>query len=65
MEQERVSWTLGYTLQPRPFESLRIDCTIEGFRKDGELMHEASDRVYEMVENQLKIKLREAREELS
>lgn len=65
MEPERVSWTLGYTLQPRAFESIRIDCTIEGYRKDGELMHETSERVYKLVEEQLVAKLREARKELS
>jgi hypothetical protein len=65
MEQEKVTWTLGYTLQPRAFESLRIDCEIQGFRKDNETIQEASQRVYKMVETQLIEKLKEAREELS
>ena len=65
MEPEKITWTLGYTLQPRAFESLRLDCQIQGYKKDNETITEASERVYKMVETQLIEKLKEAREELS
>ena len=65
MEPTRISWTLGYTLQPRAFESIRIDCTVSDYKHEDETASEASDRVYKFVENQVVHKLREAREELS
>lgn len=64
-EPERISWALGYTLQPRSFESLRVDVRIEGFKEPHESMKEASDRVYAFAEQELKNKIREARREIA
>jgi hypothetical protein len=60
-----VSWSLGYTLNTGNFQSLRLDCQIEDFVREGESTKEASDRVYKFVEEQLSEKLMEARRELA
>lgn len=65
MEPTKISWTLGYTMQPRQFESLRIDCSVTDYKHEGETASEASERVYKFVEQQLIEKLHEAREELA
>jgi methyl coenzyme M reductase subunit D len=65
MEPTRVTWTLGYTLNTGNFQSLRLDCQVEDYVRDGESTKEASDRVYGFVEEQLVEKLSEAKEELS
>ncbi len=62
---DRITWMLGMTLQPRQFESIRIDCKIEGSREAGETLEEASSRVYKVVLDQISEKVREAREEMS
>lgn len=64
MEQTKVQWSLGYTLNTGNFQSLRIDCQVEDHVRDGETTKEASDRVYSFVEQQLIEKLQEAKEEL-
>jgi hypothetical protein len=65
MESTKVSWSLGFTLNTGNFQSLRLDCQIEDFVRDGESTKEASDRVYKFVEGQLSEKISEAREELA
>lgn len=65
MEPTKISWNLGYTMQPRQYESLRIDCSVTDYKHDDETVSEASERVYKFVEDQLIQKLKEAREELS
>jgi len=65
MEQERVSWSVGYTHQPRNFESIRLDLTLDGFREQGETLGEAADRVYKVAIEQLVEKLNEARRDLA
>lgn len=65
MESTKVQWSLGFTLNTGNFQSLRIDCQIEDFVRDGESTKDASDRVYKFVEEQLSEKLTEARKELS
>jgi methyl coenzyme M reductase subunit D len=64
MEPTRVTWTLGYTLNTGNFQSLRLDCQVEDYVREGESTKEASNRVYAFVEEQLVDKLKEAREEL-
>ena len=64
MEPTKIQWYLGYTLNTGNFQSLRLDCQVTDYQREGELAHEASDRVYAFVEQQLVEKLREAREEL-
>jgi hypothetical protein len=65
MESTKVQWSLGYTLNTGNFQSLRLDCQVSDFVRDGESSKEASDRVYAFVEQQLVEKLSEAKEELS
>ena len=65
MEPTKVSWSLGYTLNTGNFQSLRLDCQVNDFVRDGETTKEASDRIYAFVEQQLIEKLNEAKEELS
>ena len=65
MEPTKVSWSLGYTLNTGNFQSLRLDCQVSDFVREGESTKEASDRVYAFVEQQLIEKLNEAKEELS
>jgi hypothetical protein len=60
-----VSWSLGYTLNTGNFQSLRIDCQVEDYVREGESTKDASDRVYSFVEDQLVTKLNEAKEELA
>jgi hypothetical protein len=64
MESTKVQWSLGFTLNTGNFQSLRLDCQIEDFVREGESTKEASDRVYKFVEEQLSEKLTEARKEL-
>jgi hypothetical protein len=65
MEPTRVTWTLGYTLNTGNFQSLRLDCQVEDFVREGESTKDASNRVYGFVEEELVDKLNKAREELA
>jgi hypothetical protein len=60
----KVQWSLGYTLNTGNFQSLRLDCQVEDFVREGESTKEASDRIYSFVEDQLIEKLKEAKEEV-
>jgi hypothetical protein len=64
MEPTKIQWSLGYTLNTGNFQSLRLDCQISDFVREGETTRQASDRVYTLVENELTMKLQEAKEEL-
>ena len=55
---------MGYTLNTGNFQSLRLDCQVEDYVREGESTKDASDRVYSFVEEQLIEKLQEAKEEL-
>ena len=63
-ETTKVQWTLGYTLNTGNFQSLRLDCQVEDYVREGETTKVASDRVYDFVEQQLIEKLNEAKEEI-
>lgn len=65
MEPTKIQWSLGYTLNTGNFQSLRLDCQISDHVREGETTRQASDRVYALVENELTMKLQEAKEELS
>ena len=65
MEPTKIQWSLGYTLNTGNFQSLRLDCQVTDFQREGESATDASDRVYAFVEQQLVRKLQEAKEELS
>lgn len=64
MEETKVQWLLGYTLNTGNFQSLRMDCQVTDHVRAGESTKEASDRVYAFVEAQLVDKLNEAKEAL-
>lgn len=64
METTKVQWSIGYTMNTGNFQSLRLDCQVTDYVRDGESTREASDRVYAFVETQLIEKLNEAKEEL-
>ena len=65
MESTEVQWSLGYTMNTGNFQSLRLDCQVNDFVRDGETTKEASDRIYAFVEQQLIDKLQEGKEELA
>jgi hypothetical protein len=65
MEPTKVQWALGYTVNTGNFQSLRIDCQVEDFVREGESTKDASSRVYRFVEEELLEKLNEAKEELA
>lgn len=65
MEPTKIQWSLGYTLNTGNFQSLRLDCQISDHVREGETTRQASDRVYALVENELTMKLQEAKEELA
>ena len=35
MEPTKVSWSLGYTMNMGNFESLRLDCQVADYQRDG------------------------------
>ena len=65
MEATKVQWSLGYTMNTGNFQSLRLDCQVTDYVREGESTKEASNRVYAFVEEQLVEKLNEAKEELA
>jgi len=65
VEPTKIQWTLGYTVNVGNFQSLRLDCGVTDHARDGETAKEASDRIYEFVEQELVGKLEKAKEELS
>lgn len=62
-DSTKVSVTLGYTLNLGNFQSLRLDLGVVEFRKNGESIDQAFERVYKFVEDKLTDKIREAQEE--
>jgi len=64
VEPTKVQWSLGYTLNTGNFQSLRIDCQVNDYVREGETTKDASDRVYAFVEQQLVEKLNEAKGEI-
>jgi hypothetical protein len=47
------------------FESLRLDCQVSDYIRDEETARAASDRIYQLVEDELLRKLKEVQEEIS
>jgi len=64
MEPTKVQWSIGYTMNTGNFQSLRLDCQVNDYVREGETTKDASDRVYAFVEQQLVEKLSEAKEEI-
>lgn len=65
MEPTKIQWSLGYTKNLGNFESLRLDCQVSDYIRDDETARVASDRIYQLVEDELMHKLKEVQEELS
>ena len=55
---------LQYTKNLGNYESMRVSIGIEDFRRDGESIDEATERVYKFVEGKLEQKLLDIAEDL-
>lgn len=64
MEPTKVQWSLGYTMNLGNFESLRLDVQVSDYVRDNETTQQASDRVYKFTEEQLQVKVVEAKQEI-
>jgi hypothetical protein len=60
-----VKVELHFTRNLGNFENIKIGIAIEDFVRDGENTSQATDRVYEFVENKLMEKVLEIEEELN
>lgn len=61
----RVHWSLSFTANLGNFESLRIEGGVETDSRPGENVVQALNRVYEVVENELMVKVRDAKEAIA
>jgi hypothetical protein len=64
MNQTSVRVELSFTRNLGNYESIKVNIGIEDFRRDGETIDEATNRVYAFVENKLTEKVNEIEEEL-
>jgi len=55
---------LQYTKNLGNYESMRVSIGIEDFRRDGETIDEATERVYKFVEDKLERKMLDIAEDL-
>ena len=62
-ENTKMSVTLGYTLNLRNFQSLRIDLGVVDSKRNGETPDQAFERIYKFVEDKLTEKVKEAEAE--
>ena len=62
--QTSVRVELSFTRNLGNYESIKVNIGIEDFRRDGETIDEATNRVYTFVENKLTEKVNEIEEEL-
>jgi hypothetical protein len=60
----RVTVSLGFTKNLGNFESLRVDIGVQDFVRSGENISDATDRVYQFVENKLVEKQQEIAKEI-
>jgi len=63
-EATKVKVSLGITMNLKNYQSLRIDVGIEDYKREGESMDAAMDRVYKYVEKQLEGRVDETCEEI-
>ena len=64
MNNTNVRVELQYTKNLGNYESMRVSIGIEDFRRDGESIDEATERVYKFVEGKLEQKLLDIAEDL-
>jgi hypothetical protein len=62
--QTNVRVELSFTRNLGNYESIKVNIGIEDFKRDGESIDEATNRVYAFVENKLTEKVNEIEEEL-
>lgn len=62
MEETKIRWSLGYTVNTGDFEFLRVDCSIEDHIRANEEFAQANERIYKTVEGQLLARVNEARQ---
>lgn len=63
--QTSVKVDLSFTRNLGNFESIKVNIGIEDFVRQGEHIDDATNRVYDFVENKLMDKVREIEEELN
>jgi hypothetical protein len=64
LNQTNVKVELSFTRNLGNYESIKVNIGIEDFRREGETIDEATNRVYTFVENKLTEKVNEIEEEL-
>ena len=64
MNNTNIRVELQYTKNLGNYESMRIAIGIEDFRRDGESIDEATERIYKFVEDKLEQKLLDVAEDL-
>jgi hypothetical protein len=57
--QTNIRVELQYTMNLGNYESLKIMIGVEDYRRDGESMDDATDRIYKFVEEKLSDKISE------
>lgn len=63
-EITRVKAGLSVTINLKNYQNIKIEVGIEDFRRNGETMDQAMDRVYKFVESQLEKRIDETIEEV-
>lgn len=56
-----ITWSIGYTHNLGNFQSLRLDVGVKDFKRSGETVQQASERVYRFAESELSKKVEEAK----
>jgi len=64
MDQTKIKVDLQFTKNLGNYENLKISIGIEDYKRPGESTSDATDRVYEFVENKLISKVNEIEAEL-
>lgn len=62
--QPKVRWGLGMTVNLGDFESFRLECSVEDYKRADESMKQSSERVFNFVHAQLVKKVTQVRSEL-
>lgn len=60
----RITVSLGFTKNLGNFESLRVDIGVQDFVRQNEHINDATERIYQFVENKLIEKQKEIAKEL-
>ncbi len=63
-ETTRIKVGLGATINTGSYESVRIDIAVEDFKRQGESMDAATERIYSFVESKVEQKMQEIEKDL-